>query len=66
MVFVLRDIQMTRIGKWEYRQLTVFVEDMGTEIRQGKGSSQRLVCEMKHVWVEEDEAEWHLKSTAKQ
>lgn len=57
---------MTRIGKWEYRQLTVFVEDMGTEIRQGKGSSQRLVCEMKHVWVEEDEAEWHLKSTAKQ
>lgn len=54
-----------RVGKWEYRQLTVFVEDMGTEIREGKGSSQRLVCEMKHVWVEAEEAEVASKNHSK-
>lgn len=30
---------------------------MGTETREEKGSFQRLVCEMKHVWMEDGEAE---------
>lgn len=36
--------------------MTVFVEDLGTEIREEKGSFQRLVSEIKRVWLEEGEA----------
>lgn len=46
-----------RIGKWEYRQVTVFVEDLGTEIREEKGNFRSLVSEMQHIWVEEGETE---------
>lgn len=58
-----------RIGKWEFCQVTVFVEDLGTEIREERGSFQRLVSEMKHIWMEESEAElafWnHSEGTRK-
>lgn len=49
--------------------MTVFVEDLGTEIREEKGNFRRLVSEMQHIWVEEGETELvfqnHHKGTMK-
>lgn len=63
------DTRMTRVGqvcvsvsqrhldRENYKPVTVLVEDLETQIRKEKGSFQRLVSEIKPVWLEEDEAE---------
>lgn len=54
-----------KIGEQKYRQVTVFVEGLETEIREEKGSFQRLVSEMKLIWMEEGEAKVAFQSQNK-
>lgn len=56
---------MMKIGEWKYRQVTAFV-DLENEIKEEKGSFQRLVSERKHMWMEEGEAKWHFKTRTKE
>ena len=55
-----------RLDHGDYRQVTVFVEDLGTEVREEKGSFQRLVSEIKRVWMEEGEAEMAFRNHSKE
>lgn len=59
-------VSQRHLDKEDYRQVTVFVEDTGTEIREEKGSFQRLVSEIKHVWLEEGEAGRAFRNLSKE
>ena len=48
-VLFLSGIRRMRIGEWEYGQVTIFVEDLGTKIREEKRNFQTPVSEMKHI-----------------
>lgn len=56
---------MLKTGEWEYRQVALLVEHLGTEIREEEGSSQRLVSERKHVWMEKGEPEMAFRNHSK-
>lgn len=64
-VLFLSGIWMMWIGEWEHRQVTLFVEALGTEIREEKRMFQWLMSEMKHVRWRKLRQKWQLEIGSK-
>lgn len=56
---------MIQIGEWEHRQVTLFVEALGTEIREEKRMFQWLMSEMKHGRWRKVRQKWQLEIGSK-